>query len=367
MDHTEVVVSLSVEEFSEIYKHHMIQDFPVEELKPLQRITDTMCRGFCEAFAYYREGRLAGYAVCIVPEQTEHLLLDYFAVVSGSRGQGMGSRFFELLLRYLHEIHPQKQGVFIECESVESAVNEIQENQRRSRIRFYKRCGCAQTLLKSELFGVEYVILHSGFSGACIPVHRRQLDAIYRKMFKKKHYQNRVKLWERLGTDILSMDARKMAPFLLGKFLCRRVDGAVLKYRITETECYCGEKDTACHAHHGKTERTKVLYEKGGIAYVYLCYGIHSLFNVVSGREGYPEAVLIRGVEGYDGPGRLTKAMHIDRTLNGIDMTLSEELWLEDDGTQFSYVRGKRIGIDYATKRYRDVLWRFTALPHSEP
>ena len=99
-----------------------------------------------------------------------------------------------------------------------------------------------------------------------------------------------------------------------------------------ETECYYGEEDTACHASKGKTERTKVLYEQGGTAYVYLCYGMHSLFNVVSGKKGHPEAVLIRGVTGYNGPGKLTKAMHIDRTLNEEDMVNSDQLWLEDDG-----------------------------------
>ena len=74
-----------------------------------------------------------------------------------------------------------------------------------------------------------------------------------------------------------------MAPALLGKLLCRKIDNEIIKYRITETECYFGEEDTACHAHKGKTERTKVMYHEGGVAYVYLCYGLHSMFNVVSG------------------------------------------------------------------------------------
>ena len=102
-----------------------------------------------------------------------------------------------------------------------------------------------------------------------------------------------------------------MAPALLGKLLCRRVDDKIIKYRITETECYFGEDDTACHAHKGKTERTKIMYHEGGVAYVYLCYGLHSMLNVVSGIEDFPEAVLIRGVEGYNGPGKLTKALEI--------------------------------------------------------
>ena len=155
-----------------------------------------------------------------------------------------------------------------------------------------------------------------------------------------------------------------MAPSLIGKLLCRKIcDNSgerVIKLRITETECYFGEEDTACHAHKGKTERTKVMYHSGGVAYIYLCYGIHSLLNIVSGPEDFPEAVLIRGVEGYDGPGKLTKVLAIDRSLNGEDLIASDKLWLEDDGFSAEYTVGKRIGIDYATEEYRNILWRFT-------
>ena len=153
-----------------------------------------------------------------------------------------------------------------------------------------------------------------------------------------------------------------MAPSLLGKLLCRRIDDEVVKYRITETECYFGEDDTACHAHKGKTERTKIMYHEGGVAYVYLCYGIHSLLNVVSGPADFPEAVLIRGVEGYEGPGKLTKALRIDRTLNGEDLINSKELWIEDDGYVANYKTDKRVGIDYASPEDREVLWRYYIL-----
>lgn len=163
----------------------------------------------------------------------------------------------------------------------------------------------------------------------------------------------------RLNRDVLEQPATQLAPELLGMLLCRRTAQGVLKYRIMETECYFGEEDTACHASKGKTDRTKVLYEKGGTAYVYLCYGIHSLFNVVSGKEGHPEAVLIRGVTGYNGPGKLTRAMEIDRDLNFEDIVVSDRLWLEDDGCRPEYVVAKRVGIDYATEEYRDILWRF--------
>ncbi len=173
---------------------------------------------------------------------------------------------------------------------------------------------------------------------------------------QEKPIKNRSK---RLGRKTLSQPADQLAPQLLGKLLCRRTEAGVLKYRIMETEYYLGEEDTACHASKGKTDRTRVLYEKGGTAYVYLCYGIHALFNVVSGREGHPEAVLIRGVCGYNGPGKLTRAMEIDRALNEEDMVTSRRLWLEDDGCRPEYIRAKRVGIDYATEKYREILWRF--------
>ncbi len=171
----------------------------------------------------------------------------------------------------------------------------------------------------------------------------------------------------RLTKEFYTKRAFEMAPALLGKILCRKLiddngNGITLKYRITETECYFGEDDTACHAHKGKTERTKIMYEEGGLAYVYLCYGIHSLLNVVSGHYGFPEAVLIRGVKGFAGPGKLTKAMNINRMHNGEDLCSSDELWIEDDGFEAEYVTGKRIGIDYATEEYRDIEWRYTAV-----
>ena len=157
------------------------------------------------------------------------------------------------------------------------------------------------------------------------------------------------------------VDAVTAAKTLLGKWLCRRLDdGTVRKARIVETESYCGEDDTACHAHCGKTARNAPMYEAGGIAYIYLCYGMHNLLNVVTGPKDYPEAVLIRGVEGAIGPGRVTKFMQIDRTLNREPFATSRLLWIEDDGTQpLRFKSTPRIGIAYATKRDQNRKWRF--------
>lgn len=166
---------------------------------------------------------------------------------------------------------------------------------------------------------------------------------------------------KRLGRRYFSQTADMLAEDLVGKLLCHKVEDGILRYRIMETECYYGEEDTACHASKGKTERTRILYEKGGTAYVYLCYGMHFLFNVVTGPKGHPEAVLIRGITGYNGPGKLTRAMRINKELNGEDMSVSSRLWIEDDGCRFPIRVDKRVGIDYATPEYRDALWRYIA------
>lgn len=163
----------------------------------------------------------------------------------------------------------------------------------------------------------------------------------------------------RLPPEFYTAPATELAPKLLGKLLCCRRDGVVLKARITETECYYGESDTACHAHKGLTGRNRPMYRAGGIAYIYLCYGIHEMLNIVTGPEGHPEAVLIRGVEGHEGPGKLTKYMGIDRRLNTADLTVSEELWLEDDGTEFACEALPRVGIGYAAAEDQARPWRF--------
>lgn len=164
----------------------------------------------------------------------------------------------------------------------------------------------------------------------------------------------------KLDKAFYSRPATELAPLLLGKLLCRRTGNGVVKLRITETECYFGEEDTACHARRGKTPRTKVMYGEGGLAYVYLCYGIHYLLNIVTGGEGHPEAVLIRGAEGAPGPGLVTKALSIDKALNAEDLCASKELWLEDDGCKPEFTASKRVGIAYASPADQSRLWRFT-------
>ncbi|MDR3156417.1 MAG: DNA-3-methyladenine glycosylase [Lactobacillales bacterium] len=164
-----------------------------------------------------------------------------------------------------------------------------------------------------------------------------------------------------LTSKFYSASAIEIAPILIGKLLCRKINGKIIKFRITETEVYFGESDTACHAHKGCTPRTQVMYKSGGIAYIYLCYGIHNLLNIVTGTKDHPQAVLIRGADKYNGPGKLTKALEIDRSFNDRSLIKENGLWLEDDGLTFDYIATPRIGIHYASVEDQNKLWRFIA------
>ena len=164
----------------------------------------------------------------------------------------------------------------------------------------------------------------------------------------------------KLDREFFRQDAEKLAPLLVGKLLVKRQpDGSIKKLRITETEAYLGIEDTACHAHKGKTPRSEILWRDGGTVYVYLCYGMHNLMNIVSGLEGDPQAVLIRCCEGAEGPGRLTKALGIDRSHNGADILDCPDLWLEDDGKEVDITLDTRIGIAYAEEKDRVALLRY--------
>lgn len=151
----------------------------------------------------------------------------------------------------------------------------------------------------------------------------------------------------------------EVAKDLVGKVLVHRTPDGIVRMRISETEAYCGEQDTACHAHKGRTRRTEVLYGRAGTAYVYLCYGIHWLLNIVTGEEESPQAVLIRACVDAPGPGRLTKKLGITGALNGKRVCGESELWIEDDGFQCEIIQDKRVGIGYAAQEDQDRLWRF--------
>jgi DNA-3-methyladenine glycosylase len=163
-----------------------------------------------------------------------------------------------------------------------------------------------------------------------------------------------------------------LARALLGKHLVRRrADGSLEARLITEVEAYDGERDLACHARMGRTARNAVLYEPGGVWYVYLCYGIHEMLNLVVGPRDWPAAILIRGVDRASGPGRVTKTLAIDRALNRTAATArASGLWIEDRGVRVpaKAIRATpRIGIDYAGPIWAKKPWRFIFSPPSEP
>ena len=164
---------------------------------------------------------------------------------------------------------------------------------------------------------------------------------------------------KQLGYDFFHRPCLEVSRDLIGKILVHKTPNGEKRLRITETEGYCGEADTACHAHKGRTPRTDVLYADAGTIYVYLCYGIHDLMNIVTGDAEDPQAVLIRACEGFPGPGRLTKALGITREHNRQSIVDNEEIWIEDDGAHLGIETAKRVGIGYASQADQDRLWRF--------
>lgn len=169
----------------------------------------------------------------------------------------------------------------------------------------------------------------------------------------------------------LEEDVVYLAEDMLGKVLVTKFNNKLTAGIITETEAYDGVNDKACHAYGGKrTARTEVMYAQGGISYVYLCYGMHHLFNIVTGSKDVPQAVLIRAIQPLKGieeilkrrnatklsanlcvgPGKITKALGITTQHNAFDLTQGK-IWLEDDNVQLKksqILKGPRIGVDYA-------------------
>jgi DNA-3-methyladenine glycosylase len=160
----------------------------------------------------------------------------------------------------------------------------------------------------------------------------------------------------RLTRPFYRRPALTVARDLLGRVLCRRVEPRrVLRGRIVEVEAYDGPDDRASHAHRGPTPRNAPMFRAGGIAYVYLIYGVHHCLNVVTGPEGYPAAVLVRAVDlggpsrSASGPGRLTRRFGIGKEHDGVSL-LARDVWLEtgDPVADDRVLRTPRIGVEYA-------------------
>ncbi len=168
-----------------------------------------------------------------------------------------------------------------------------------------------------------------------------------------------------LSREYFDRPTLDVARSLVGKYLVREQGHGLIAGRIIEVEAYIGKEDKACHASKGRTARTEVLFGPPGHAYVYLCYGMHEMLNVVTEQVGFPAAILLRAVECegtlIDGPGRVTRAFGIDRRLNRCDLTLGQSLWFEDRGESVStglLNAHPRIGVDYAGE-WAHKLWRF--------
>jgi len=171
---------------------------------------------------------------------------------------------------------------------------------------------------------------------------------------------------------------------LLGMHLVRQVGDQRVSGIIIETEAYRGEEDLACHARHGKTPRTEVMYGEAGRAYIYFTYGMHWLLNVVTGEVGFPAAVLLRAIiplqgteiitanragrpekEWCNGPAKICQALQISGAMNGIDLTTnSAGLWIEEAPPvpDSRVVTGARIGIGTVPEPWKSILWRFNAI-----
>ena len=199
----------------------------------------------------------------------------------------------------------------------------------------------------------------------------------------------------RLKINFFNRSTLIVAKELLGKYLVRKIDGKLVRAKIAETEAYCGQKDLANHASKGVTPRTKIMFGPPGHAYVYLIYGMYYCFNIVTEKEGYPAAVLIRSAEfsiynpakdprgpagpfsGFqfsnksqiinskikntklNGPGILCRELKIDKKFNGVNLCKSNEIWIEDFKEKPAKIKkGKRVGIEYAGK-WKDKFWRF--------
>jgi DNA-3-methyladenine glycosylase len=164
----------------------------------------------------------------------------------------------------------------------------------------------------------------------------------------------------RLPREFYIRDVLSVAPELIGKeLIVGHINNEPSRYIITEVEAYWGPEDQACHASKGRTRRTEIMYHEGGRVYVYFVYGMYWMLNIVTGKENEPQAALIRGIEGFNGPGKLTCQLKIDGTFYGEDVTVSNRIWIEDNGRIYTYKTGPRIGIDYAGKPWTDMPWRF--------
>ncbi len=160
-------------------------------------------------------------------------------------------------------------------------------------------------------------------------------------------------------TQFYSADVLEIAPLLPGKKIVRIINRERFEYIITEVEAYRGSEDLACHASKGRTKRTEIMYHQGGLIYMYLIYGMYWMFNIVTGPTDSPQAVLIRGITGVSGPGRVSRKLLLDGSFYGENITKSENIWIEDGSGTPEIITTPRIGINYAGEYWCSKPWRY--------
>ncbi len=183
-----------------------------------------------------------------------------------------------------------------------------------------------------------------------------------------------------LPREFYERSTLKVAKDLLGKILVKEEVNRTIYTKIVDVEAYVGPNDKACHASKGRTKRTEIMFGPAGFTYVYLIYGMYHLLNIVTEREGYPAAILIRGLEllevdatqthqaRIDGPGRVGRFLELNRAHNGLDATQGTTIWVQDHGLTIpgEHIQAHpRIGVDYAGE-WAKKLWRF-CLPAPPP
>lgn len=190
-----IVKKLGKEEIEQIYDLHMVKDFPDNELKPCAYILRSVEMGYGFTLGIYEGDELSAYGVFV---HTDHFaLLDYFAVVSGKRGTGIGHQVMRIFSDYIREHFPKIRGIFIESENVDCAATDTDKETRKRRIAFYLSCGAIKTGIGSNLFGVEFDILFYETNGLTGYNETASLDEVYRLMFLPQHYEKRVQIFRR--------------------------------------------------------------------------------------------------------------------------------------------------------------------------
>jgi DNA-3-methyladenine glycosylase len=163
----------------------------------------------------------------------------------------------------------------------------------------------------------------------------------------------------KLDGSFYNRDVLLVAPDLLGKTLLKKYKDKISCHLITEVEAYGGNEDQASHARFGKTARNSIMFAGGGLVYVYLIYGMYWMLNFVTGMHGQPQAVLIRGLEEINGPGKVAKILGIDKSFYGESLVESPRIWVEDHDIKPEIIQQPRYGIEYACEPWKSMPWRY--------